>query len=244
MSETNIIKGYHHRLDIPPHTEWDMCADCDNMKDEAKLGTVLPPNTPYTCNRCGLAFTTPLVPPAKPVPIDKKPRSTWMKTNGVDITWTHVCGDPFQLDMVERVRKPEPVQFCIILRNTKAVSDGFDRAWFATGYTMGSGLFPEMVAAQRKLRSGHTFKVGMDDLRKKYLKPDIESFLASLISDLRPIADGQTCEEFVEDMGVEDPKDGYRIWKALKRAWSDMVELLGTRKAREYAMLDIEDDYR
>lgn len=238
MAEKNVRNGYHHKLDIQPHTEWDLCTTCDNESE----GERLPPNTAYTCDKCGLDFTTPPVTPGAPV--DKTPRKTWMKANGVEIQWSYVCGDPFELDMNERVRKPEPAQFCIILRNTKAVSDGFARAWFATGYTMGAGLFPEMVKAQRKLRSGYTFKQGMDELRKKHLKPDIESFLASLISDLRPMADGQTYEEFVGDMGVEDPREGYRIWKALKRVWGDMVDLIGTRKAREYAMLDIEDDYR
>ena len=168
------------------------------------------------------------------------PREDWLRAQGVVVGYAHVAGDP---------TKREQVEFCMFLRKiepvrTSAMPGGqYEYSWKPFAYSMGCGLFPEFIKeADKSYRNDAARQEALAPLRQRYLRPNVEGFLACLISDVRSIAEGSDFDTFIDDFGFgDDAKRAHAAWVDVNDAWAKLLELLGGG-AHAFARLQIEDD--
>ena len=145
-------------------------------------------------------------------------RAEFLTSQSVVIAWTRVCGDPM---------KGETTHFCVTLRKGEV--------WHSVRYSCGSGCFPKYNKAYEMNPPNK------EALLNRYVVPNIPSFLDSLVLDTRSFVDNVSFEAWCKDFWDGTPSLlARRTWKACKREWKQLREILGDAALREFVNIEEE----
>lgn len=139
-------------------------------------------------------------------------REKFLRDRDIRITWELVGGDP---------HKGEVARFRFILKRTGRENES-PLVWEEFNYAVGPGIYRDMEA--------------------KAIEPDVEGFLGGLRLDCGSVYNGETFDDFVDNLGLgPDAKLTVQMWEGVQAEWRALKRLLGPGDAMAFLDLAIED---